>query len=102
MDWLAPVCPFFTQKNGGIPKKGSPHNTPTKNSLVILCVTPYVFYKSMVTHMIFICFFDNPDGDIYFAICHTVACDNVFVLLMQFEYTIELLSGNWFTFVNHI
>ena len=51
--------------------------------------------------MLFVRFLDDANSNVYLAVCHVVLLDNVFVLLVEFEDTVELLSGDRLIFINH-
>lgn len=51
--------------------------------------------------MLFVRFLDDANSNVYLAVCHVVLLDNVFVLLVEFEDTVELLSCDRLILINH-
>lgn len=51
--------------------------------------------------MLFVRFLDDANSNIYLAVCHVVLLDDIFVLFIEFEDTVELLSCDRLILVNH-
>lgn len=51
--------------------------------------------------MLFVRFLDDTNSNIDLTICHVVLLDNIFVLLIEFEDTMELLSSDGLILVNY-
>lgn len=50
--------------------------------------------------MLFVRFLDDANSNVDLAVCHVVLLDDIFVLFVEFEDTVELLSCDRFILVN--
>lgn len=51
--------------------------------------------------MLFVRFFDNTNSNIDLTVCHVVLFNDILILLIEFEDTVELLSSDRLILVNH-